>query len=169
MGLFYATTAHALDKDATTYRFFGVTEQDGRVKGIVPEPCAIPPLWAVDVRQAPHDWPPPAAPLLAVEPFIIPPGTASQDAFYPHNHCPAITWLPNGDVLAIWFSTIREQGTEMTIVASRRRTQTGAWDPAAELEGYLAVTQSPDGVIQLVSSRLYYRFNLAWLETESDI
>ncbi len=33
----------------------------------------------------------------------------------------------------------------------------------AEREGYLAATQSPDGVIHLISSRLYYRFNLAWL------
>lgn len=34
----------------------------------------------------------------------------------------------------------------------------------AEPRGYLAATQSPDNWIHLVSSRLYYRFNLAWLE-----
>ncbi|MCZ7636526.1 MAG: glycoside hydrolase [Verrucomicrobia bacterium] len=33
----------------------------------------------------------------------------------------------------------------------------------AEPAGYLAATQSPDGVIHLLSSRLHYRFNLAWL------
>ena len=33
----------------------------------------------------------------------------------------------------------------------------------AEPRGYLAATQTPDNVIHLVSSRLYYRFNLAWL------
>ena len=34
----------------------------------------------------------------------------------------------------------------------------------AEPRGYLAVTQSPDGVIHLLSSALHYRFNLAWLK-----
>ena len=36
-------------------------------------------------------------------------------------------------------------------------------DTHAEPRGYLAATQSPDGVIHLVSSRIHYRFNLAWL------
>ena len=34
----------------------------------------------------------------------------------------------------------------------------------AEPKGYLAATQTPDGTIHLLSSRLHYRFNLAWLE-----
>ena len=34
----------------------------------------------------------------------------------------------------------------------------------AEPRGYLAATQSPDNMIHLLSSRLHYRFNLAWLE-----
>ena len=33
----------------------------------------------------------------------------------------------------------------------------------AEHAGYLAATQTPDGVIHLISSRLHYRLNLAWL------
>jgi len=34
----------------------------------------------------------------------------------------------------------------------------------AEPKGYLAATQTPDGVIHLISSALHYRFNLAWLK-----
>jgi hypothetical protein len=34
----------------------------------------------------------------------------------------------------------------------------------AEHAGYLAASQTPDGVIHLISSRLHYRFNLAWLK-----
>ncbi|HJC93942.1 MAG TPA: SUMF1/EgtB/PvdO family nonheme iron enzyme [Candidatus Phocaeicola excrementigallinarum] len=34
----------------------------------------------------------------------------------------------------------------------------------AEPRGYLAGTQSPDGIIHIVSSRLHYRFDLKWLE-----
>ena len=33
----------------------------------------------------------------------------------------------------------------------------------AEPKGYMAATQTPDGVIHLISSRLHYQFNLAWL------
>jgi hypothetical protein len=34
----------------------------------------------------------------------------------------------------------------------------------AEPKGYLACTQSPNGTIHLLSSRVHYRFNLAWVE-----
>lgn len=34
----------------------------------------------------------------------------------------------------------------------------------AEPRGYLAGTQSPDGTIHILSSRLHYRFNLKWLQ-----
>ncbi len=51
----------------------------------------------------------------------------------------------------------------------------GAWagffemNPAhAEPAGYLAATQTPDNVIQLISSRLHYRFNLEWLVQNTD-
>ncbi len=50
----------------------------------------------------------------------------------------------------------------------------GAWtqyflkdETHAEPRGYMAATQSPDNLIHLVSSRLYYCFNLAWLEQPS--
>lgn len=52
----------------------------------------------------------------------------------------------------------------------------GAWtqyflkdETHAEPRGYMAATQSPDNLIHLVSSRLYYCFNLAWLEHPSAI
>ena len=34
----------------------------------------------------------------------------------------------------------------------------------AEPKGYFACTQTPDGVIHLISSRLHYRFNLSWIQ-----
>ena len=36
-------------------------------------------------------------------------------------------------------------------------------DEHAEIGGYLAETQTPDGVIHFISSGLHYRFNLPWL------
>ena len=35
---------------------------------------------------------------------------------------------------------------------------------SAEPGGYLAVCQGQNGIIHLISSRLHYRFNLAWLK-----
>ncbi|SPE20815.1 BNR/Asp-box repeat protein [Candidatus Sulfotelmatomonas gaucii] len=37
-------------------------------------------------------------------------------------------------------------------------------DTHAEPRAYLNAVQTPDGVVQLLSSRLHYQFNLAWLE-----
>ena len=37
----------------------------------------------------------------------------------------------------------------------------------AEPKGYFACTQTPDGIIHLISSRLHYRFNLAWIEVNA--
>lgn len=34
----------------------------------------------------------------------------------------------------------------------------------AQPAGYLAATQTPDGIIHLISSRLHFRFNLAWVK-----
>ena len=34
----------------------------------------------------------------------------------------------------------------------------------SEPKGYLAATQTPDGIIHLISSKNHYRFNLRWLE-----
>jgi len=55
----------------------------------------------------------------------------------------------------------------------RRDLEGGAWtggfvmdERHAEPRGYIAATQSPDGLIHIVSSRLYYRINLAWVAGE---
>ncbi len=34
----------------------------------------------------------------------------------------------------------------------------------AEPSGYLAACETPDGMVHLISSSLYYKFNLAWLK-----
>jgi len=64
-------------------------------------------------------------------PFVHPP-TEPAEPFYPHNHCPTITWCDNGDLLACWFSTVTERGREMTILASRLRAGKTEWDASSE-------------------------------------
>jgi formylglycine-generating enzyme required for sulfatase activity len=53
-----------------------------------------------------------------------------------------------------------------------RELNGGAWTgefvmgrSSAEPKGYMSVCQTPDGVINLISSALHYQFNIAWLKT----
>lgn len=119
----------------STYRRFEVTEENGRVAAATPRPDPTPPRWAREVSQKVAEWPAlPAEPKPFFKgpiPFVIPPKDDGEP-FHPHNHQPAITWLPNGDLLAIWYSTIAEQGTELTVLASRLRAGQDAWDPSSE-------------------------------------
>lgn len=64
--------------------------------------------------------------------YVNKPECSSGVPFFTHNHCPAITWCPNGDLLAAWFSTNQESGREMTILASRLRAGQQTWDQPSE-------------------------------------
>ncbi|MBQ7188981.1 MAG: SUMF1/EgtB/PvdO family nonheme iron enzyme [Kiritimatiellae bacterium] len=59
-------------------------------------------------------------------PFVRLDNQRATPFFYRHNHCPALTWLPNGDLLAIWFSCEKETGREMVILSSRLARSQGA-------------------------------------------
>lgn len=59
--------------------------------------------------------------------FVTCEGDRTIDGMYDHNHCPTVTWLPNGDILAAWFSTMDEKGREMTILQSRLKSGTATW------------------------------------------
>jgi len=63
--------------------------------------------------------------------YVVKPDSSTGVPFYKHNHCPAITWCPNGDLLAAWFSTNAESGREMVILASRLRAGKKTWDTAS--------------------------------------
>ena len=56
----------------------------------------------------------------------------SRGPFFPHNHVPSISELPNGDLLAIWYTTNKEVGRELHYVASRLRKGSTEWEPASE-------------------------------------
>lgn len=62
-------------------------------------------------------------------PFVVAPTDGTP--FYSHNHQPAITWCDNGDLLAIWFTTVEENGREMEVVGARLRHGASAWEPAS--------------------------------------
>jgi formylglycine-generating enzyme required for sulfatase activity len=60
----------------------------------------------------------------------IPPNSYGP-LFSQHNHDPAITECPNGDLLAIWYSCVTEQGRELATAASRLRYGQEEWEPAS--------------------------------------
>jgi formylglycine-generating enzyme required for sulfatase activity len=65
-------------------------------------------------------------------PFIIVDSQSVSDlSFFWHNHQPSVTALPNGDLLAVWYNTLRESGRELKILASRKRYGSRNWDTAS--------------------------------------
>ena len=59
------------------------------------------------------------------------PSQAWGPVFAHHNHFAAVCVCPNGDVLACWYSTVRESGREMVQAASRLRAGSDKWEPAS--------------------------------------
>lgn len=51
--------------------------------------------------------------------------------FFYHNHQADITELPNGDLLAIWYTTKSETGRYLAQTASRLRFGNDSWEPAS--------------------------------------
>ena len=107
----------------------------GELPATQPTPAPRPPAAMREVKQEFWTWAePPGDPLFAEPiPFVREPEEGSGTPFHPHNHCPSITWCPNGDLLAVWFSTVSEAGREMTILGSRLRAGKSEWDRASEV------------------------------------
>ena len=101
-----------------------------------PLPSTTSELWAQEVSQTRFDWsekPTGDQPCFTdPKPFIHVPDPDQVPTFGKHNHQPSITWCPNGDLLAIWFSTYSERGREMTVMASRLRCGHDEWDRPSE-------------------------------------
>lgn len=99
-----------------------------------PLPVVENPLVMQHVSQQKYNWPNPISDAFFAEPLIYvkQPDSTNTVPFYNHNHCPAITWCNNGDLLVIWFSTNDEAGREMTILGSRMRAGSKDWEQPSE-------------------------------------
>lgn len=65
------------------------------------------------------------------KPFVKIPPNSYGPLFSKHNHSPGITECPNGDLLAIWYSCVNEDGTELNNLASRLRLGATEWESAS--------------------------------------
>lgn len=99
-----------------------------------PLPLAASPQNAQNVSQttAAIEKTPAEAPFFeGPKPFVIIPPNSSGPLYSWHNHSPAITECPNGDLLAVWYSCVDEAGTELNNLASRLRFGAKEWEPAS--------------------------------------
>ena len=97
------------------------TEPSGSAAGLQP---------ISTVSQEKYSWSKPSEEPFFLEPipFVVAP--ADDTPFYSHNHQPAVTWCDNGDLLAIWFTTVEENGREMEVICSRFHPGATSWEPA---------------------------------------
>jgi len=100
-----------------------------------PLPTVTPPRWARNVNQSRHDWsnaPDPGKPYFrGPRTYVKIPPDSDGPLFSQHNHCPGLTACPNGDLLAIWYTTRTEPGRELAIAGARLRHGQDEWEPAA--------------------------------------
>ncbi len=117
------------------------------VEGPAPAPNALPvtpPMHEVGVRQdltTARMGPDPSKPYFRRRLHLPTPpddteGAAIDQAgwdasFRDHHHSPAITVMPNGDVLVVEYSTYREYEAGGTMIATRLRHGADEWDPPA--------------------------------------
>ena len=108
------------------------------VQGELPKgmllPAASPPLNAQNLSQAvPRIVPHPASvPFFeGPKPFVRTADGAAGPVFRRANHSPGLTECPNGDLLAVWFSSLSEVDLTTSNAASRLRFGASEWEPAS--------------------------------------
>ncbi len=150
--------------ESAGYRYFMVQEKDGKVAEVLPLVEDTPPQWAKDVSRKKADWSGgPKADEAVFEgpiPFVITP-TDTGETFLKHNHQPSITWLDNGDLLAIWYTTGEEKGTELTVLASRLRKGKHVWDPSSVFFKAPNRNMHGSGILRDDSGKLYHLNGMA--------
>jgi len=83
---------------------------------------AVPKIQAASSSQPFFDGP---------KPFVRIPEGAVGPVFVSQNHSPSITACPNGDLLAVWFSTLGETDLTTANAGSRLRLGAKEWEPAS--------------------------------------
>ncbi len=95
---------------------------------------AVPPPVSQNVSQiVPDITPQPGEVALFKDPkpFVRIPEGAFGPVFISQNHSPSITECPNGDLLAVWFSTMGETDLTTANAAARLRFGAKEWEPAS--------------------------------------
>lgn len=113
--------------------FVGFRVVKGKMPSTKPIPVTAKPKWATGVSQKNFDWNKTKvsankAIFQTPQTYTRIPHDANGPLYIIHNHEPALTVLPNGDLLAIWFTTVTERGREMMVAGARLRKGAKEWD-----------------------------------------
>jgi len=116
--------------------FIGFRVVLGEMPATPPAPAEPAPLYQQNVKQqVPADvtkGPDPDVPYFrGPRPFIKIQEGSLGPLFSNHNHHSAIAECPNGDLLAMWYTTVTERGRELAVAASRLRYGADEWEPAS--------------------------------------
>jgi len=116
--------------------FIGFRVVIGELPRTPPLPPVAKPLYQQNVKQGvPADiakGPDPTKPYFrGPRNFVKIPTPSHGPVFHGHNHHSAITDCPNGDLLALWYTTVTERGRELAVAASRLRYGKDEWEPAS--------------------------------------
>ena len=107
----------------------------GAMPETAPLPVPAPPPVQLGVAQrvpaGVADGPPADTPYFAPLRPYIKLNPTERGPFYYHNHQAAISETPNGDLLAIWYTTKEETGRYLAQAASRLRYGADQWEPAS--------------------------------------
>ena len=108
----------------------------GASPGTAPMAPPPAPLHQQNIRQTvPSDLangPDPKTPYFrAPRRYVNIPDDAQGPLYSGHNHDPALVECPNGDLLAIWYSTVTEKSRELGLAAARLRYGADEWDEAS--------------------------------------
>jgi len=136
---FYLRSANrsgTLPEDKSWYIGFRVVL--GEMPSTPPLPVVAPAPFQINVRQRkPAQYakvPDPGKPFFKGPIRYVNIAEGSQGPLFSHhNHDPAIAECPNGDLLAIWYTTVTERGRELAVAASRLRFGAQEWEPASPL------------------------------------
>ena len=106
----------------------------GELPDTKPLPIPPPQAYQCDVKQVKVDWskgPDPDKPYFrGPRKYVRISAQSNGPLFAHHNHDPAITYCPNGDLLAIWYTCVEEKGRELAQAVSRLRYGEEEWEPA---------------------------------------
>ena len=128
--------AAALPEDRSWYIGFRVALAD--MPATAPLPAEPPEPYQTNVSQTiPPDidhGPDPLVPFFSGPVrYVNVPTFAVGPVYSNHNHDPSIAQCPNGDLLAIWYTTWSETGRELALAASRLRYGQTNWEFASSL------------------------------------
>jgi sulfatase modifying factor 1 len=104
----------------------------GELPATKPLPAQQPPRHQQNVKHgpAPKEGPDPSKPYFAdLSKGLAPAKDLWGPIYGAHNHFSAIAVCPNGDVLAVWYSTVSEEGRECAQAAARLRVGADQFDP----------------------------------------